>query len=178
MSASTTTTPVHRADQGWRLGRRWRLATLVLHIVSSGAWFGLDIAMAVIVFTSIGTEDLATKALGYQALERYVYWPIAASGIVCLATGVVLGLGTTFGLIRYWWVAVKLALNLVLTVLILVALRPGVNELADQGRRVAAGEDVTFIETNIIFPPVVSSTLLLVAFVLAVFKPWGRIRGR
>jgi hypothetical protein len=42
-----------------------------------------------------------------------------------------LGLGTKWGFVRYWWVATKLALN-----------------------------------------------VLLVAFVLAVFKSWGRIRGR
>ena len=29
---------------------------------------------------------------------------------------------------------------------------------------------------DLIFPPVVSPTALLVAMVLAVFKPWGRIR--
>jgi hypothetical protein len=29
---------------------------------------------------------------------------------------------------------------------------------------------------NLIFPPIVSPTALLIAMVLAVFKPWGRIR--
>jgi hypothetical protein len=28
----------------------------------------------------------------------------------------------------------------------------------------------------LIFPPIVSTTALLVAMLLAVFKPWGRIR--
>jgi len=37
-------------------------------------------------------------------------------------------------------VAIKLALNIVLTTLVLVALRPGVIEAAEQGRRFAAGE--------------------------------------
>jgi hypothetical protein len=31
---------------------------------------------------------------------------------------------------------------------------------------------------DLIFPPIVSPTALLIAFVLAVFKPWGRIRKR
>jgi hypothetical protein len=31
---------------------------------------------------------------------------------------------------------------------------------------------------DLVFPPIVSPTLLLVAMVLAVFKPWGRLRGR
>jgi hypothetical protein len=31
---------------------------------------------------------------------------------------------------------------------------------------------------DLIFPPIVSTSALLIAFVLAVFKPWGRIRKR
>jgi hypothetical protein len=31
---------------------------------------------------------------------------------------------------------------------------------------------------GLIFPPIVSTSALLVATVLAVFKPWGRIRKR
>jgi hypothetical protein len=37
---------------------------------------------------------------------------------VSLASGVVLGLGTKWGLIRYWWVAAKLVLNVVLVALV------------------------------------------------------------
>lgn len=161
----------------WRLSARARKSALVVHIVSAGTWFGLDVVMAVIVFTSLTTDSQSTKALAYQALETFVLWPLVASGVVCLASGVLLGLGTTYGLIRYWWVTIKLVLNIVLTTLVLVALRPGVSELADQARRSAAGEIVTFVESNIIFPPVVSTTALLVAFLLSVFKPWGRIRS-
>jgi hypothetical protein len=95
---------------------------------------------------------------------------------VCLASGVVLGLGTKWGLIRYWWVAVKLALNVLLVALVPVALRPEVIEKAEQGRRFVAGEAASLAVGDLIFPPIVSPTLLLVAFVLAVFKPWGLIR--
>ena len=41
-----------------------------------------------------------------------------------------------------------------------------------------AGEAALLAMGDLVFPPIVSPTLLLVAFVLAVFKPWGRIRGR
>jgi hypothetical protein len=32
----------------------------------------------------------------------FAVWPLIATGLVCLASGVVLGLGTKWGLIRYW----------------------------------------------------------------------------
>ena len=160
-----------------RLGKQTHKGVLVVHIVSAGTWFGLDVAMAAIVFTALSTDDAAIKALCYQALELFVYWPLFVSSVICLASGVLLGLGTSFGLIRYWWVAIKLVLNSLLTTLVVFALRPGVVELAEQGRQTAVGQAVTFAESSMMFPPIVSSTLLLAAFVLSVFKPWGRIRS-
>lgn len=108
----------------------------------------------------------------------FAVWPLFTTGLVCLASGIVLGIGTKWGLVRYSWVAIKLVLNIVLTALVLVALRPGVIEAAEQGRRFAAGEPASLAVGDLIFAPIVSLTFLLIAFVLAVFKPWGRIRKR
>jgi hypothetical protein len=49
-------------------------------------------------------------------------------------------------------------------------------EMAEQGRRFMAGEPASLAVGGLIFPPIVSTSALLVATVLAVFKPWGRIR--
>ncbi|MDQ2671418.1 MAG: hypothetical protein M3Y38_01185 [Actinomycetota bacterium] len=155
-----------------------RKGVLVVHIVSAGAWIGIDVVMGVLIFTALLSADDNTRALCYRALELFAVWPLFTTGLVCLASGVVLGLGTKWGLVRYWWVAIKLALNILLTALVLVALRPGVMEAAEQGRRFASGEPASLAVGDLIFPPVVSPTALLIAFVLAVFKPWGRIRKR
>lgn len=164
--------------QPWRLGSRTRKGILVVHIVSAGVWIGMDVVMGVLVFTALGTGDESIKALCYRALEMFAVWPLLTTGLVCLASGVALGLGTKWGLIRYWWVAIKLALNVLLVVLVAFALRPGVTELAEQGRRFMAGEPASLAADSLAFPPIVSTTLLLVATVLAVFKPWGLIRKR
>ena len=153
-----------------------RKGVLVVHIVSAGAWIGIDVVMGVLIFTALLSADDNTRALCYRALELFAVWPLFAAGLFCLASGVVLGTGTKWGLVRYWWVAIKLALNIMLTTLVLVALRPGVMEAAEQGRRFAAGESASLAVGDLIFPPIVSPTALLIAFVLAVFKPWGRIR--
>lgn len=160
-----------------RLGARTRKGFLVVHIVSAGAWIGIDVVMAVVVFTALLGDD-ETRALCYRALELFAVWPLITTGLLCLASGVVLGVGTKWGLVRYWWVATKLALNVLLVTLVPIALRPEVVEKAEQGRRFMAGEAASLAVGDLVFPPIVSPTLLLVAFVLAVFKPWGRIRGR
>ena len=158
-----------------RLGVRTRKGFLVVHIVSAGTWIGIDVVMAVVVFTALVADDY-TKVLCYRALEMFVVWPLLASGLVCLASGIVLGLGAKWGLLRYWWVAVKLALNVVLVVLVTFALRPGVSEMAERGRRFMTGEAASLAVGDLTFPPIVSTSALLIAFALAVFKPWGRLR--
>lgn len=153
-----------------------RKGVLVVHIVSAGTWIGIDVVMGVLVFTALLAERDSTKALCYRALELFAVWPLLTTGLLSLASGVVLGLGTKWGLIRYWWVAIKLVLNVVLVALVPVLLRPQVIEMAAQGRRFVAGEAASLAVGELIFPPIVSPTALLIAFVLAVFKPWGRIR--
>jgi hypothetical protein len=161
-----------------RLGTRIRKAVLVVHIASVGAWLGLDVAMAVVIFTAVSSDDTGTRALCFQALQLFAVWPLFTAGIVCLASGVVLGLGSKYGLVRYWWVATKLALNVLLTGLVPLALRPGLSGLSELGRQLAAGHLVTAPVGDMIYPPIVSPAALLIAMVLAVFKPWGRIRRR
>jgi hypothetical protein len=134
--------------------------------------------VAVLVWTGWFGPDTEVRGLAYRALAEFAVWPMLASGLVCLATGLVLGLGTKWGLLRYWWVAVKLALNLVLCTLIIVALEPGMDAVAAYGSDLTAGAEPPPEVSSLFFPPAVSLTALTIATVLGVLKPWGRIRRR
>jgi uncharacterized membrane protein len=91
----------------WRLGARTYKGVLVVHIVSAGAWIGIDVVMAVLVFTALRSDDDNKVALCYRALKLFAVWPLIVAGLVSLASGVALGLGTKWGLVRYWWVAIS-----------------------------------------------------------------------
>ena len=160
------------------LGRKARRAVLTVHILAAGAWIGIDVVLGVLVFTAMLTASADTEALCYRVVELFAVWPLLTAGLVTLVSGVVLGLGTNYGLVRYWWVAVKLALNIVLVGLVVFALRPGLAEAAAYGEQLAAGGSPTADVGNLVFPPVVSGIALTTATILSVFKPWGRIRRR
>jgi uncharacterized membrane protein len=180
-SAPVATKPAARQatrQGGWRLGNRLRKTVLLLHIVAGGTWFGLDVAMAVLVITAIGTDSAAVRAHTLQSLQLITVWPMFSSAMLSLITGILLGLGSKYGLVRYWWVAIKLVLNLLLAILVVTALRGEVVNAASLGAQLAGGADVEWNFTNMIYPPIVSPTALTIAFLLAVFKPWGRIRRR
>lgn len=173
-AAATFSTSARRR----RLSTNTRRVVLIAHIASAGAWLGIDVVMAVFIFTALLTDDPNVQALCYQALELFAVGPLLVTGLVCLTSGVILGLGTKWGLVRYWWVATKLALNVLLTALVLVALRPEVVESAEQARRWLAGEPASLAVEDLIYPPIVSPTALMIAMTLAVIKPWGPIRRR
>lgn len=158
------------------MGTALRRATLVVHIVSAGAWIGIDVIVSVLVVTGWFSADPAIQGLAYQALGTFAVGPMLVSGLVCLTSGILLGLGTRYGLLRYWWVVVKLGMNIILCVLIVFALRPGMADVVEYGRLLAAGAVSPIDVSTLFFPPAVSLTALTVATVLGVFKPWGRTR--
>lgn len=169
---------VVRAEQrqAWRLGGRTRKAVLLAHIASAGAWLGIDVVLGVMVGTALLTGDPQDGGVALQSLGLFAVWPLVVVGLVCLVTGVLLGLGSKYGLVRFWWVAVKLFLNVLLVSLVLVALRPGVDEVSASAQEAMAEGGLLPPVGDMVFPPVVSTTLVLVAMTLSVFKPWGRIR--
>jgi hypothetical protein len=177
-ATSTATYPrgVDRPVPRARLGRGVRRAVLTIHIIAVGAWIGIDVVLGVLVFTARSTNSVGTEALAYQALELFAVWPLLAAGLVTFFSGIVLGLGTTYGLVRHWWVAVKLAINLVLLMLVTFALRGAVSEATGYGEALAAGTASDASVNRLFMPPIVSSTALVAATILSVYKPWGRIR--
>jgi hypothetical protein len=177
------------ASRRWRLSARLRKLLLLTHIVAGGAWLGIDVVLGVLVVTALvsgaGSTTAAALSVGIAA---FATWPIVVAGSLSLITGVLLGLGSKYGLVRYTWVFVKLALNLVLLALVLVVLVPGIQQLGsdasaaldsgfDSGLDGAATGAGSFtIDEQLLFPPIVSSTALVFAMTLSVFKPWGRLR--
>ena len=176
---TTTTQNLATTPRRGRLSRRQRQAVLVLHIVSAVGWIGVDFALLPLVITGLTTDDGPTAAAAYRAVAVFVPWTIPALSLLIVSTGVLLGLGTKWGLVRYWWVTVKLVISLILTTLVFVSLLPAVRSLevtsATTGDevRAALGDPTVFL-----YPPVVSSLALITAVVLSVKRPWGRRGSR
>ncbi|RZS37608.1 hypothetical protein EV193_105166 [Herbihabitans rhizosphaerae] len=162
-----------------RLSGRTRKVVLVSHIVSVSAWIGIDVALVILATTGLVTSDVDVAATAFKALEMFAVWPMFIAAMLALVTGATLGLGSKYGLFRYKWVAVKLAVNLLMATLLVTALRTGLADAAEYGRQLAAGVTPTVDKPiGLLGPMIVAPSLLLLAVVLSVFKPWGRFRGR
>jgi hypothetical protein len=163
--------------RAWRLSgdvRKWTLAT---HLLSSVGWIGADLAFLILSVTGFTSGDPALAAACYRAIGTFAVWLLLPLGLLSLTTGLLLGIGSRYGLVRYWWVLLKLVINVVLLVLVVVALRPVVGDAAAASTRVdpTLGQRLGSAPRDLLFPPVVSITTLSFATYLGVFKPWGRV---
>ena len=160
------------------LGRRARTAVLIVHVLAASAWIGIDVLVAVLVGVGSLAPEPGLRGLAYQALATFVVIPMASAAILTLVSGIVLGVGSRWGLVRYWWVGVKLVLTVVMLTLIVVLLRPGMSEVGAAGVALVTDGETAADLSFLVFPPAVSLSMLTLAVVLAVAKPWGRVRER
>jgi hypothetical protein len=149
-----------------------RTTLLTVHILTTAVWIGLDVALGLLVVVPM-TDPQWTQVC-FQVLPL-LFWPLVTVSLLSLLSGVALGLVTRWGLVRHWWVAIKLAANLVLIVLIALLLAPGLDAAGEVGRALAAGEVPTAEVPRLYMPPIVSTTALVVATALSVAKPRGRV---
>lgn len=163
-------------SMSFTLGRHLRRTTLLLHVLCGVGWMGLDLGLMVLVVSGATTGDGAVAAAAYTTAHLVIPVVVPALAVGMLLSGVVLGLGTRYGLARWTWVLTKLAIGVLLTALVFVALLPGVMGIpddlagtADQVRSAVGGS-----ARDLVFPPFVSFTLLTVSMVLSIWKPWGR----
>jgi hypothetical protein len=152
-----------------RLSPRWRKGVLTVHVVASVGWIGLAGCLIALAAVGLNTgEAWVYRAIG--VLGGTFLLPVGMSAFV---SGVVLGLGTKWGLIRYYWVAAKLFGTVVLVLAGQLALGRFIGTAAE---RAAAGEDVGEYGLRVLDGSIANLVVLVVLTVLSVYKPWGRTR--
>jgi hypothetical protein len=183
MSAQTTARPApSRFATGrtvtFRLPQPLRKAVLVLHVASSVAWLGLSLGLLALAATGLTTSDPQLERsvyLGANVLGQILVGPIS---LTAFTTGVVLALGTKWGLVQHKWVLVKFVLTAVPVVLTFISLRPGLSALAASAASATDAELIAQAPTedaiNMVVAPSVATTMYLTSTILSVTKPWGR----
>jgi len=157
---STTATPSRATN---RLSRRARNVALTGHILAAAGWFGVAVLVAAAAITAGTTHDPAFARALYHAIGDSL-WVSVPMGLTALATGVLLGVGTKWGLLRHWWVVAKLGINLAVVATDLIIVRAVANDALASG----AGSRPLYDG------PIAHCTVLAIATVLSVFKPGGR----
>jgi MFS family permease len=152
-----------------------RKLVLSVHLALSVGWIGAVaayIALDVATATSQDAQTLRTAYLAMDSVARSVIVPLA---LASLLTGLIMSLGTTWGLFRHYWVLISLLLTMVATVVLLVETQT-ISHLADVAADPAtSGEDLRALPSTLVHS-LGGTVVLLVILVLNVYKPRGMTR--
>ncbi|MER6995328.1 DUF2269 domain-containing protein [Streptomyces sp. NPDC000410] len=154
------------------LKRPARQAILVVHVCASAGWLGLSLGLLGLSSAAAASGSPAVAEASYRSMALFANWLMIPIALLTLGSGLVLSLGTPWGLARYRWVWTKFWLTLITTTLTTFSLRPGVNAAADEA---AAGIPVQD-PTGLLAAPIVSLSAYLFMTAISVLKPWGMTR--
>jgi hypothetical protein len=156
---------------------RLRRLALTAHVTASVGWLGAVIAFLALSVTGLTSQDPQTVRGAYLVLEPTGWAVLVPLSLASLLTGLISSLGSTWGLLRHYWVLFKLAINLVATIVLLLYMQT-LAYLAS----VAAETPLPSRELHGLRDPspllhaAAALLLLLVATTLAIYKPRGMTR--
>jgi hypothetical protein len=148
-----------------------RRFTFTTHVTSSVGWVGavaVFLALAVIGLTS---KDEATVRGAYLVMAPAAWFVLVPLAHASLFSGIVLSLGTSWGLIRHYWVAVKLVITVFSTVILMIYM--------GTFRQMAGVAADPVVALGVVRNPspvvhaILALLLLLAATALGIYKPFG-----
>lgn len=123
--------------------------------------------------TAVTSADVQTVRGAYTAMEIVVVYVIGPLAVASVLIGAVNGLGTPWGLLRHYWVLVKLLLTVVAATVVLIEI-PTVVYLAQAAASAADPRDLP----GTLLHSIGGLVVLLITLLLSVFKPPGMRRYR
>jgi hypothetical protein len=153
-----------------------RKLAVTAHVASSLGWLGAVGSFLVLAIAGLTSERADTIRAAYVAMDL-----VGLYLIVALLTGLALALGTRWGLVRHYWVLVKLTVTAFAVAALLLHQFTAVSEAARRASGTAAGVHPALggMGTQLVADAGAAVLVLLVINALGVYKPWGRtVYGR
>ena len=167
-----------KSQAGRRLAPGTRKALVAAHIVVSVGLLGLSTALFVLATVGAFTSDLATAQAAYRSMAIFTRGVVQPVAILTIVTGVILSLGTKWGLFQHTWIVVKLVLTVATILNGMLNLGPTVQQAIALTANASAGAPPDLGSTALVAMavPGVNVLMLGAATVISVYKPWGQMR--
>lgn len=155
---------------------RVRKLALTAHVTASVGWFGAVAVFLALAVTGLVARDPLTVRSVYAAMGVTGWSVIVPLCLASLVTGVLSSLGTTWGLLRHYWITVKLAITVLATGALLLHMPPIGRIAAAAAAPAWTGDDLGGMRTQLVVQSGAALLVLLAATALSVYKPQGRTR--
>jgi hypothetical protein len=158
---------------GWSLSPGQRKLVLSAHILVSVGLLGIYAAMLILGTVAALTPDLQTSHAAYRSMGIFTRGVIPTGAVGVVATGVILALGTNWGLFKHYWVVAKLGLTAAVLPVSIFVVFPSVRQ-AITATSAGAPEPGGWA-TLLVVASGANVLMLAAAAVIGVYKPWGAI---
>jgi hypothetical protein len=152
---------------------RLRKFALSAHLTFSVGWIGAVVAYLALGIAAATNHDVQTVRAAWTAMELTGWYVIVPLALASLLTGLIMALGTKWGLFRHYWVLISFVLTIFATVVLLLHM-PTVSTMADVARE-AEGASLDKLGGDLLHPGI-GLVVLLVIQVLNLYKPPGMTR--
>lgn len=154
-----------------------RKFALTAHVIASVGWLGAVISVLALAITGVASDDPETVSAVYLAMDLTSWSVLVPLALASLTTGIIQSLGTKWGLMRHYWVLAKLLITLVATLVLLLYTQTLGHLAGVAAQTTLSTEDLAVLQTpSVVLHAGVALLLLLVATVLAIYKPAGLTR--
>lgn len=152
-----------------------RLRKLVLsaHLTVSVGWIGAVLAYLGLGLSAATSKDVESIRSAWTAMELVGWYVIVPLALAALLSGVLIALGTKWGLFRHYWVLFSFVLTLIANVVLLLHM-PTVSASADLAQRYE-GAALEALGGDLLHPGI-GLVILLAIQVLNLYKPPGLTR--
>lgn len=105
------------------MGPRVRKFALTVHVTAAIGWMGAVVAYLALVIAAMNRADAQTLRAAWVAMSLIGWIALVPLSIAALVTGLMMSLGTKWGLFQHYWVVISLALTIVATAILLQHMR-------------------------------------------------------
>jgi len=156
-----------------RLTPRGRKFALAVHLLTSVGWIGAVLAYIALGLAASSSADSHRVRGAWESMELIGWYVLVPLAIGSLVTGLVMAVGTQWGLVRYYWVLFAFVMTTLATV-VLVLHMPEVSAISEEAR--TADDSELEGMGGDLFHAVLGLAVLLMILVLNIYKPPGMTR--
>jgi hypothetical protein len=152
-----------------------RKFALSAHLTISVGWIGAVAAYMALDVATTASEDARMLRAAYLGMESIVSFVIVPLAFASLLTGLVMSLGTKWGLFRHYWVLISFLLTAAATLVLLVERRVIRSLAAVAADPTTSSDDLRALGSTLVHS-VGGALVLLLILLLNVYKPRGMTR--
>ncbi len=150
-----------------------RKLLLAAHMIFSIGWLSAVVVFVAHSIVGITSADRQIITAAYIAMWLSCWLVIVPANIGSLLTGIVQAFFTPWGLIKHWWIVVKLILTIGCTILLLLHTNQ-ISYLAQTAAQsVLTNPELVGLRMEIMVKAAAAVIVLIAITAISVYKPWG-----